>query len=93
MQSLKFYSPSNGKDQDAFIEHTWNQGAMPYLIFVRRMSLRGNPYIKGAFLLNEDTTAPSEFECTQLSEEAFSCLVSELQEELSIKNNGVELGR
>ena len=94
--ALKFYFPSNGNDrnQDEFMEHMWNQGEMSYLIFVRRISSRGNPYIKGVFIVNdEDTvTALSEFECTQLSEEAFSCLVSELQEELSIEHNGVELG-
>ena len=89
--ALKFYFPSNGEDQDAFMEHMWNQRTMSYLIFARRMSLRGNPYIKGVLVLNDNATAPSEFECIPLSEEALSCLVSELQEELSMENNGVEL--
>ena len=55
------------------------------------MSSRGNPYIRGIFILNDDNVTIPEFECTQLSKEGFSCLVSELQEELSIENNGVEI--
>ena len=93
--ALKFYFPSNGNDcnQDEFMEHMWNQGAMSYLIFVRRMSLRGNPYIKGVFILDDDNAVvPPEFECTPLSEDCVPCLVSELQEELWMENNGIELG-
>jgi len=74
------------------MQNMWNQGTMSYLIFARRMSLRGNPYIKGVFILNDDITAPSEFECIPISEDCVPCLVSEFQEELSMENNGVELG-
>ena len=93
MMAQKFYFPSNGEDQDALIEHTWNQGVMSYLLFVRRMSHRGNPYIKGVFILDDDdATVPSEFECTLLSNDYASLLVSEFQEELSMENNGVKSG-
>ena len=92
MTALKFYFPSNGEDQDALMEHTWNQGVMSYLLFVRRMSHRGNPHIKGVFVLNDNVTPPPQFECTPLSDGYIPCLVSELQEELSMENNGVELG-
>lgn len=91
MVLLKFYTHSNG-NQDEFMEHMWKQGTMSYLIFVRRMSLRGNPYIKGVFAINDTVTPPPEFECTQLSNDCVPRLVSELQEELSIENNGIELG-
>ena len=42
--------------------------------------------------LNDDATVPSELECVPLSEDCIPCLVSEFQEELSMENNGVELG-
>ena len=88
MQALKFYFPSCGNDQDVVMEHMWKQGIMSYLTFVRRMSLRGNPCIKGVFILNDTTPSdiPSEFECIPLSKEALHCLVIELQEELSMEN-------
>lgn len=63
----KFHFPSNGEDQDAFMENLWNQGTMFHLTLTRRMSLCGNPQTKGVFILdNDDTSVPSEFECTQL---------------------------
>ena len=93
MMALKFHFPSNGEDQDVFMQNAWNQGTMSYLIFVRRMSHRGNPYIKGVFILDDDdATVPSEFECTLLSKDCASLSVSEFQEELSMENNGVKSG-
>ena len=93
MIALKFYFPSNGEDQDAFMQDWWNQGAVSYLIFTRRMSLRGNPYIKGVFILDDDkAVVPPEFECKLLSDDCVPCLVSPFQEELSMENNGMELG-
>ena len=93
MMALKFYFPSNGEDQDALMEHLWNQGTMSYLIFFRRMSLRGNPYIKGVFVLDDgDAMVPSEFDCIPLFKDGFSQLVSECQEELSMENNSYKLG-
>ena len=77
MIALKFYFPSNGEDQDAFMQNMWNEGIMSYLIFTPRMSLRGNPHIKGVFILNDDAMVPSEFECIPLSEDCIPCLVSE----------------
>ena len=81
MTAIKFYYPSNGEDQDALMEHLWDQGTMSYLMFVRRMSLRGNPYIKGVFVLDNDgAMVPSEFDCIPLSKDGLSQLVSEFQE-------------
>ena len=74
------------------MENLWNQGTLSYLIFTRRMSLRGNPYIKGVFILNDDAMPPSEFECKLLSKDCVPCSVSDFREELSTENNGVELG-
>jgi hypothetical protein len=95
MTALKFYFPSNGEDddQDQILEDLWNQGTMSYLIFTRRMSHRGNPYIKGVFILeNDNTPPPYELECIPLSEDHIHPLVNEFREELLMKNNGVELG-
>ena len=91
--ALKFYFPSNSEDQDEFMKGLWNRGVMSYLIYTRRMSLRGNPYIKGVFILNdEDTMVPSEFECIPLSEDCVPSLVNEFQEEILMENNGVKVG-
>ena len=93
MTAIKFYFPSNGEDQDALMEHVWNQGTMSYLIFIWRMSHRGNTYIKGVFILDDDgATVPSEFECIPLSRDCVSLLVSKFQEEISMENNGAKLG-
>ena len=89
--TLKFHLPSDC-DPDAFMEHIWKQGTMSHLMFVRRMSLRGNPHIKGLFIFNDDATIPSDFECTPISEDCASLSVREFQEEISMENNGVELG-
>ena len=95
MIALKFYFPSrfNGDDQCSFMKDLWDQGIMSYLIFTRRMSLRGNPYIKGVFILDDDnTTVPTELECTPVPQGFISLAVSEFKEELLIEDNGVELG-
>lgn len=93
MAALKSYFPSKGEDQDAVMKHLWDQGATSHLMFVQRMSLRGNPHIKGVFIPNhEDATTPSELECVPLSKDHVRPSVNEFREELSMTNNGVELG-
>lgn len=77
---------------DAFMQNMWNEGTMSYLIFTRIMSFRGNPYIKGVFILNDSAMTPSDLDCVPLSEDCVLSLVSELQEELSLEQNGAELG-
>ena len=92
MIALKFYFPCDGGDQDSFMKSLWNQGTMSYLIYTQRMSLRGNPYIKGLIILNDDDTpVPPMFECTPVSDNWIHLIASEFQEELSIEDNGVEL--
>jgi hypothetical protein len=93
MTSLKFYLPSsNGEDHDAFLEDLWHQGNISYLIYTRRISQRGNPYIKGVLIVDDDNTIPPELECTPIPWIHTSLLVNELKEELSAEQNGVEQG-
>ena len=91
MEALKFYFPSNGENQDHFMKDLWDQGTMSYLIFIHRISLRGNPYTKGVFILKDGAPIPP-FECTPIPEEFIGLMVSEFKEELMIENNGEELG-
>ena len=94
MTTLKFYFPSNDDgDQDEFMQSVWEQGIMSYLIFTQRVSLRGNPYIKGVFVLNDGAIAPLEFECIPLPHDHALSLIESFREEISIKANDLELGR
>ena len=94
MIALKFYLPSHGEDEDEVIlKDLWDAAAPPYMIFVRRISFRGNPYIKGVFMLkDEDALVPSEIVCVPLSDDCVDPLVNEFREELAAEKNGVELG-
>ena len=94
MAALKFYLPSNGEDQD-LMKYLWENTDIPYMIFVQRMSFRGNPYIKGVIILDNDSTMtmiPPELICTRLRDDYVAPLVNEFREELSVQNNGTELG-
>jgi len=94
MIAVKFYFPArfNDDDQDSFMIDMWDQGIMSYLIYTRRMSLRGNPYTKGVFIANDDAPIPPEFECTPIPEDLIHLAISEFKEELMIEKNGIELG-
>ena len=94
MTTMKFYYPSNSEDQEAVLKNLWQQDAISRMIYVRRMSHRGNPYIKGIFTLNEDAadfTPPPEIQCIPLNEDSTIALVDEFRQELSVEDNGVEL--
>lgn len=95
MVTVKFYFPSNGEDQEAVLKSLWQQEAVSHMIYVRRMSQRGNPYIKGVFSLNEndnDFAPPPEIQCIPLDEDSTTALVNEFRDELLVEDNGVELG-
>ena len=95
MIALTFYFPSNGDhgDQDKFMHQIWNEHIMDYLIYVRRMSLRGNPHIKGLFILNDESAPlPSEFEVQPIPDDCLGCLLRQFKEEQKIENNAMEHG-
>ena len=95
MIALTFYFPSNDghSDQDKFIHQIWNEHIMDYLIYARRMSMRGNPCIKGLFILNDESASlPSEFEVQPIPDDCLGCLVRQFKEEQKIENNAMEHG-
>ena len=95
MIALTFYFPSNGNqgNQDKFMHQIWQEGTIDYLIHVRRVSLRGNPYIKGLFVLNnESAPLPSEFEVQPIPDDCLGCLLRQFKEEQKIENNATEYG-
>ena len=92
MTALKFYLPSNGEDQ-SLLKYLWDNNPIPYMIFVQRMSFPGNPYSKGVIILDDESTViPPELICTPLRDDYVAPLVNEFREELSMQNNGIELG-
>ena len=86
MTASTFYFPSNDYgDQDQFMHQIWQEGTMDYLIYVRRVSLRGNPYIKGLFVLNnESAPLPSEFEVQPIPDDCLGCLLRLFKDEQKI---------
>ena len=94
MIALTFYFPSNDYgDQDKFMHQIWQEGTMDYLIHARRVSLRGNPHIKGLFVLNnESAPLPSEFEVQPIPNDCLGCLLQQFKEEQKIENNATECG-
>ena len=97
MTALKFvfYSPlsdDNDDVQDGLMHHIWSQRAMDYLIFVRRMSSRGNPYIGGLFVSNEEVILPPEFEVRLIPDEHYEELHQQFKEEQRNENNATEYG-
>ena len=95
MVALAFYFPSNGDHdyQDDFICRIWNERIMDYLIYVRRVSLRGIPYIKGLFMLKDESAPlPSKFEVHPISDDCIECLYRQFKEEQKMENNAMEYG-
>ena len=94
MTAFTFYFPSNGDDnQDDFLHQVWNEGIMDYLIYVRRVSLRGIPYIKGLFILHDESASiPHEFEVHPIPDDCLECLQRQFEEEQRTENNGIEYG-
>jgi hypothetical protein len=93
MTAFTFYFPSNGDhdDHDEFMQQIWNERILDYLIYVRRVSLRGNPYIKGLFVVNDDSVLPPlPFEVNPISHDCVSHLLQNFKEEQRIENNAVE---
>ena len=95
MIALTFYFPPSNDhgDQDKFIHHIWNEGIMDYLIYVKRISSRGNPYIKGLFILNDESVPLSpEFEVKPIDDDCIESLHRQFKEEQEIENNVIKYG-
>jgi hypothetical protein len=93
MTAFTFYFPSNGDhdDQDKFMQQIWNERILDYLFYVRRVSLRGNPYIKGLFIVNgEAPSLPVEFEVKPIPDDCVDFLLEDFKEEQRIHNNATE---
>ena len=73
----------------------WNDNIMDYLIYVRRVSLKGLPHIKGLFILKDESTPlPSEFEVHPISnDDVLACVHHQYKEEQKFENNAIEYGR
>ena len=66
---------------------------MDYLIYVRGVSLKGNPYIKGLFILKDESAPlPSEFEVHPIPDDCFAYAHHQYKEEQKFENNATEYG-
>ena len=93
MTAFSFYFPSDDHDQDGFMYSLWNDRTMDYLIYVRRLSRHGNPYIKGFFVWKDESVPlPSEFEVNPIPDDVVKHVHQQFKEEKELENNGVEFG-
>ena len=93
MTVFSFYFPSDDHDQDGFMHSLWNDRTMDYLIYVQRISHRGNPYIKGLFIWKDESVPlPSEWEVYPIPDDVVKHVYRQFKEEQELENNGVELG-
>ena len=93
MIALSFYLPSNTSDEDTFISQIWHEGAIDYLIYVKRISARGNPYIKGLLILKDESASlPSELELRPVPDNCLECMWRQFKDEQEMEQNAVEYG-
>ena len=66
---------------------------MDYLIYVRRISHHGNPYIKGLLVWRDESIPlPSEFEVNPIPDDVVKHVYHHFKEEQELENNGTEFG-
>ena len=91
MTAATFYMPSPPDEIDDIIGEIWRESNAMRLIYVKRVSSRGNPCVRG--LLISDTESipfPSDFELIYLSEDCVNSTYNKFKHEIANQNNGVE---
>ena len=99
MTSFRFYFPSSNGDNgglDDFIHRFWKdqKDRIDYILYVRRISMRGMPCIKGLIVVNDSSTIniPDEFEVQEIPEDYLVCIHNEFKEEQRVESNATECG-
>ena len=97
MVSLTFYFPFDGDNggQDNFIYQYWKEqkGNIDYLMHVRRVSMRGMPYIRGLIVFDGSATIPNEFEVHEIPDDCVDFVYQQFKEEQRIESNATEFGQ
>ena len=75
------------------LEHLHKQGSLQYVIYVKRSSRFGNPYIKGLIVVkDEDTFLPEVMEIKEVPPDCAEYIWAGFKTEQELEDNAVELG-
>ena len=90
MIATTFYMPSPSNEIDDVLGDIWREGNARHLIYVKRISSRGNPYVRGLLISDTEIPLPPEFELSYLSEDYVSVAHQNFKDEIDSQNNGTE---
>lgn len=91
MTAATFYMPSPPNEIDDIIGEIWREGNARCLIYVKRMSSRGNPYVRGLLISDaESIPLPSDFELNHLPDNCIDSTYNKFKDEIANQNNGTE---
>ena len=85
-----FHMPSPPNEIDDVLGDIWREGNVRQLIYVKRMSSRGNPYVRGPLISDTQVPLPLEFELSHLPEDYVSVAHQNFKDEIDSQNNGTE---
>ena len=91
MTAATFYIPSPPEEIDDILGEIWRESNARHLIYVKRVSSRGNPYVRGLLISDaESIPLPSDFELNYLSEDCIDSSYNKFRCEIAHQNNGAE---
>ena len=91
MTAATFCMPSPPEEIDDILGEIWRESNVSHLIYVKRVSSRGNPYVRGLLISDAELIPlPSDFEVNCLSEDCIDSTYNKFKGEIANQNNGVE---
>ena len=91
MTAATFYYPNPPEEIFHLLNGIWKEEDIGQMIYVKRVSSRGNPCIRG-LIVSADATIPlpSDFELRHVPEEQIEPTLQDFQEEIAHERNGTE---
>lgn len=91
MSSAIFYYGSPPDEISHLLNRIWKEENVRHMIYVKRVSSRGNPYIRGLIVSADNVIPlPPEFEIRYLPEEQIKFSLEDFREEIAHERNGTE---
>ena len=91
MTAAIFYCPSPPSEVSHLLNRIWKEENVRHLIYVKRISSRGDPCMRGLIVSADDVIPlPNEFELRHLPEEEIEPVLQEFQDEIAHERNGAE---